>query len=233
MLTTTHRHFHVQANLTVVVRHHWNLWLWYVIHSYPVQSAFPSCFSLLNCRTNWWLRFKDSTKTPPVQIHGWRSRCWYCILYLYAWPAGRPPTFVCYRPAGRRRSCRISEHGGRRSCRISESWRAVVHLYVTYTYTFTYTTWTLAPMFTYTTWTSAACRPHTNTYTDIHTQKQTRVGGNQPDICKDLFRLETIDNSIGKVFLDVPEMLDCTGSYDITVQVSLWLIESWLKVLLN
>jgi hypothetical protein len=112
-------------------------------------------------------------------------------------------------------------------------------------YTFTYTTWTSAPMFTYTTWTSAAYRPHTkvggrpayrphtNTYTDIHTQKQTRVGGNQPDKCKDLFRLETVDNSIGKVFLDVPEMLDCTGSYDITVQVSLWLIESWLKVLLN
>jgi hypothetical protein len=51
--------------------------------------------------------------------------------------------------------------------------------------------------------------------------EQHRLGGNQPDKCKDLFRLETVDNSMGKVFLNVPEMLDCTGSYDITVQVSL------------
>jgi hypothetical protein len=61
--------------------------------------------------------------------------------------------------------------------------------------------------------------PNTRLTFTLH--EQIRVGGNQPDKCKDLFRLETIDNSIGKVFLDVPEMLDCTGSYDITVQVSL------------
>lgn len=53
---------------------------------------------------------------------------------------------------------------------------------------------------------------------------ETRLGGNQPDKCKNLFRLETVDNSTGKVFLNVPEMLDCTGSYDITVQVLIYLL---------
>lgn len=65
-----------------------------------------------------------------------------------------------------------------------------------------------------------------NTWMTFTLRGQTRVGGNQPDKCKELFRLETVDDSNGTVFLNVPEMLDCTGSYDIIVQVSLLLIET-------
>lgn len=48
---------------------------------------------------------------------------------------------------------------------------------------------------------------------------QIRLGSNQQEKCKELFRLETVDNSVGKVFVNVPDMLDCTGNYDIIVQV--------------
>jgi hypothetical protein len=52
---------------------------------------------------------------------------------------------------------------------------------------------------------------------------QTRLGSNQPEKCKELFRLETVDNSTGNVLVNVPDMLDCTGNYDIIVQVEFFL----------
>ena len=59
---------------------------------------------------------------------------------------------------------------------------------------------------------------------------QTSLGTNQPEKCQKLFRLETVDNSTGKVIVDVADMLDCRGNYDIIVQV---LYFEFIKLSLN
>lgn len=51
-------------------------------------------------------------------------------------------------------------------------------------------------------------------------QEQKRIG-DQLEKCNKLFRMETDSNkSIGRLIVDVEDMLDCRGNYDIIVQVS-------------
>ena len=52
----------------------------------------------------------------------------------------------------------------------------------------------------------------------LHGQKS--IGG-QLAKCTELFRMETDNYSVGRLIVNVPDMFDCKGNYDITIQVVL------------